>query len=68
MLVLSRKTGEKIVIQGIGVITIVRIGPNNVRVGLEFPKELNIVRGELLNGQENEALSYRGTSGDAGLV
>jgi carbon storage regulator len=28
-------------------VTIVRIGPNNVRLGIEAPRDLNIVREEL---------------------
>lgn len=47
MLVLSRKLGERILIGENVAITIVRIGPNNVRVGIEAPRDLNIVREEL---------------------
>jgi carbon storage regulator len=47
MLVLSRKTGEKIRIGDNVTVTIVRIGPNNVRLGIEAPRDLNIVREEL---------------------
>jgi carbon storage regulator len=47
MLVLSRKTGERIRIGDNVVVTIVRIGPNNVRLGIEAPRDLNIVREEL---------------------
>ena len=47
MLVLSRKPGERILIGDDIVVTIVRIGPNNVRVGIEAPRDLNIVREEL---------------------
>ena len=47
MLVLSRKPGERILIGDNVTVTIVRIGPNNVRLGIEAPRELNIVREEL---------------------
>ena len=47
MLVLSRKSGEKIRIGDNVTVTIVRIGPNNVRLGIEAPRDLNIVREEL---------------------
>lgn len=47
MLVLSRKPGEKIRIGEDVSITIVRIGPNNVRIGIEAPKHMNILREEL---------------------
>lgn len=48
MLVLSRKPGESIHIGENVKLTIVRIGPNTVRVGIEAPRELNIVRTELV--------------------
>ena len=48
MLVLSRKSGERILIGENITITIVRIGPNNVRVGIDAPRDLNIVREELI--------------------
>jgi len=49
MLVLSRKVSEQIHIGNDITITIVRIGPNTVRVGIEAPASLNIVRDELLD-------------------
>ena len=48
MLVLSRKPGEKIHIGELITITIVRIGPNTVRLGIEAPKHMNIIRDELV--------------------
>ena len=47
MLVLSRKPGEKILIGDNVTVTIVRIGPNTVRIGIEAPRDVNIVREEL---------------------
>ena len=47
MLVLSRKTSERILIGDEIAITIVRIGPNSVRIGVDAPKSMNIVREEL---------------------
>lgn len=47
MLVLSRKAGERILIGDDVAITVVRIGPNSVRIGIEAPKTMNIVREEL---------------------
>ena len=49
MLVLSRKAGERILIGDEIAITIVRIGPNSVRVGIDAPRTMNIVREELCN-------------------
>lgn len=47
MLVLSRKPGERILIGDNVAVTIVRIGPNTVRVGIDAPRDMNIVREEL---------------------
>jgi len=47
MLVLSRKPGERILIGNDVKITVIRIGPNSVRIGIDAPGHLNIVREEL---------------------
>lgn len=47
MLVLSRKVGEKILIGENISVTIVRITGGGVRVGIEAPAELAVVREEL---------------------
>jgi len=48
MLVLSRKSGERILIGDNVVINIVRIGPNTVKIGIDAPKSVSIVREELV--------------------
>jgi carbon storage regulator len=50
MLVLSRKPGERIFIGDHVAVTIVRIGPNTVKLGIEAPRDMNIVREELCAG------------------
>jgi carbon storage regulator len=55
MLVLSRKPGEKILIGDNVTITIVRIGPNTVRLGIDAPRDMNIVRDELTHPQHIDA-------------
>lgn len=47
MLVLSRKEGEQLVIGDNVVITVNRISGNRVAIGIEAPREISIVRGEL---------------------
>ena len=47
MLVLSRKVGERILIGKDIAVTIVRVTPGGVRVGIEAPTELPVVREEL---------------------
>jgi carbon storage regulator len=52
MLVLSRKPGEKILIGDKISITVVRIAPGIVRIGVEAPEELPILREELTTGSK----------------
>lgn len=47
MLVLSRKKGEKLRIGEDIVITVCKIEGNRVTIGIEAPRELRVVRGEL---------------------
>ncbi|WP_397570614.1 carbon storage regulator [Schlesneria sp. T3-172] len=54
MLVLSRKPSEKIHIGPDITITVVRIGPNTVRLGIDAPREMNVRRGELPQHIEDE--------------
>ena len=48
MLVLSRKVGEKIRIGDHIVVTIVRVAEGVVRIGVDAPAEMAIIREELL--------------------
>ena len=54
MLVLSRKPGEGIRIGDQVVVTVVRVGPNNVRIGIKAPESVNVVRDELLITETQE--------------
>jgi carbon storage regulator len=47
VLVLSRKVGERILIGDKIAITVVKIGHGGVRIGIEAPTELAVVREEL---------------------
>jgi carbon storage regulator len=47
VLVLSRKVGERILIGDRITVTIVKIGHGGVRIGIEAPPELAVVREEL---------------------
>lgn len=47
MLVLSRKTNERILIGEKIALTVVRIGPNTVRIGIDAPRDVNIRRHEV---------------------
>ena len=51
MLVLCRKESEKIYIPELNVtITLVSVEGNRARIGIEAPKDCNIIREELLTG------------------
>ncbi|GEM_PF-1309532 len=47
MLVLSRKEGERLVIGENVIITVNRISGNRITLGIEAPRDVRIVRGEL---------------------
>lgn len=49
MLVLTRKTQERIVIGEDIVLTIVRVQGQSVRIGIEAPRDVHIRRGELID-------------------
>lgn len=52
MLVLTRKLGESIVINGNIVVTVHQLKGNTVRLAFEAPKDVPIVRSELLEKGE----------------
>lgn len=48
MLVLSRKVGERVVIGDSIVLTVVRVQGDRVRIGIEAPHEVPVMREELV--------------------
>lgn len=62
MLVLSRKPGERILVGNDIVITIVRIGPNTVRLGIDAPGHMNIVREEIISEEDAQRILNSATS------
>src|SRR5205085_8994577 len=64
MLVLSRRCRETIVLPGDGVtIRVLEIRSNRVRLGIEAPSGVSVLRGELIcdvEGSDEEAASHRG--------
>jgi len=63
MLVLSRKPGERILIGDDVRVTIIRIGPNSVRIGIDAPGDTNIIREELAPRDAAEADSRAQAAG-----
>lgn len=55
MLVLSRKTGQRIQIGPDIAVTVVKLHSGGVRLGIEAPPELAVIRGELVEQIQAEA-------------
>ncbi len=49
MLLLKRKLGEKIVIDGDMILEIIEINRTNVKLGFKFPDERSVLRKEILD-------------------
>lgn len=47
MLVLTRKPGERIVIAENIVVTVVEVKGDNIRIGIDAPREVKVYRGEI---------------------
>lgn len=54
MLVLTRRVGEKIQIGAEVFVTVLGIKGNQVRIGIDAPKEINIVRTEIIPKLEKD--------------
>jgi len=57
MLVLSRKVGEKILIGDNVSVTVVRVAQGVVRIGVDAPKEMAIVRDDIKDRNGTDAKS-----------
>lgn len=47
MLVLTRKPGERLVIADNIVVTVVDVKGDNIRIGIDAPREVKVYRGEI---------------------
>ena len=56
MLVLTRKPGEKIIIDGNITLSVVEVTGKGVRLGIDAPKAVRILREELVGGVDNPPL------------
>lgn len=59
MLVLSRKENDSIIIDGDIKITIVKLDRNAVRIGIDAPNDVKILRGELIANSKPAAQGTR---------
>jgi carbon storage regulator len=66
MLVLTRKPGEQIVINGSIVVTVLSVHGNRVRVGIRAPESIAIQRQELLERNKDVAYGKRTEANLAG--
>lgn len=65
MLILTRKVGESIVIGDDIVIKIVETGKNNIRIGIDAPREITVLRQEVYASiQKENILSSKGNKFD----
>lgn len=65
MLILTRKIGESIVIGDDIVVKVVETGRNSIRIGIEAPREITVLRQEVFEAiQKENILSAKGTKSD----
>ena len=73
MLVISRKAGESLVISDQIKITVISLGNDKVAIGIEAPKEIKIIREELIetieaNKASSEKINHTDYQGIASLL
>lgn len=73
MLVISRKVGESLFLSDNIKITITSLANDKVTIGIDAPKEVKVVRGELLetieaNKASNENINFTDIKGIAALL
>jgi carbon storage regulator len=59
MLVLSRKVGERILIGDNICVTVVRITGGGVRIGVEAPTDMTVIRQELKDGVDQRSVDKK---------
>ena len=60
MLVLTRKLMEKLYIGNDVCVTVVRLEGGQVRLGIEAPREISVVRAELIEGRTTDSTEATG--------
>ena len=65
MLVVTRKTEESVIIADNIEITVLEVAKARVKLGISAPKDVKIIRNELLHAQETNVDSSKAVSKDA---
>jgi len=65
MLVLSRKIGETLIIDGNVRVTVVRVSGNRVALGVEAPDHVRVLRGELRPFGDEQPLAEEAEAAEA---
>ena len=69
MLVVARKTDESLIISDNIEITVLEIGKDKVKIGINAPKEVKVIRSELKDArQNNEQAAHSSGSAIAELL
>ena len=68
MLVLTRKVGEKVLIGDDIVISVVEIGRGSIRIGVEAPQQLSILRYEVYERIREENLTASRAAASVGNI
>lgn len=65
MLILTRKVGESIIIGDDIEVKVIETGKNNIRIGIQAPKEISVLRQEVYESiQQTNILSSKGEKSD----
>ncbi|WP_020588241.1 carbon storage regulator CsrA [Desulfobacter curvatus] len=54
MLILTRKVGESIVIANDIIVKVIETGKNSVRIGIDAPREISVLRQEVFDAIQKE--------------
>ncbi len=68
MLVLKRKEGQSLIIGGKIIVKVVEVEGKSVKIGIEAPKDINIVREELIEKAKEKMISSKIEPGKMDII